>query len=147
MFAHCLSKAGLDLENEGFTKCFCCAKCPDFQMHNTRKEEEMSDFEDKPPRRCLLKKILWRVFVCGCGWVFAFCTRRGFSVLPVLLEEFLETKRAYFSMCFCVFQYMCCIVSNCKSKIPKIIEQEEKKQVKILDVYHPEDSWDANCTN
>lgn len=81
MFAHCLSGAGLDLESGAFTECLCCAKCKDFQMHNTRKLEEMSDFEERPQRRLLSTEDIAKCVclyslesVCVrhplCGWSF-----------------------------------------------------------------------------
>lgn len=55
----------------GVTGCFCSAKCYDFPTHNTRRIEEISYFEDNPPK-CLLKKNtgerLWAsVFWAHCG--------------------------------------------------------------------------------
>lgn len=60
MFAHCLSKAGLDLENLVFAECFCRSKCYDFYMHNTRKMEEISHFAEKLQRHETYWVSVWR---------------------------------------------------------------------------------------
>lgn len=71
-------KAGLDLESWGFTGFFYCAKCEDFQMHNSRKWEEMSHLEEKPQRHLFNMKRY-----CGACLSVNVCVLR-----PLWFESF-----------------------------------------------------------